>query len=191
MVLLLKVSEATSYEERAALRQALRKRKKDKGEPVGRVKPRGNSVYNRFAGSTATKSSVHGGPNLVKPVSLSCFVCQFVHATLLHTTSEVMMHTISFSPTCLQIPPSTKHQQENVASPAATPTPTEESPTKQHAATPIQQPVTPTPPNTPTPSDHSTEPAATPITTEPAEEITTEKLEEETEEKKVNDFGKY
>ena len=47
-------NEAESYEERSAIRQALRRKKKDRGENVGRVRARGNSVYNRFAGSTAT-----------------------------------------------------------------------------------------------------------------------------------------
>ena len=46
-------NEAESYEERSAIRQALRRKKKDRGENVGRSRPRGNSVYNRFAGSTA------------------------------------------------------------------------------------------------------------------------------------------
>ena len=46
-------NEAESYEERSAIRQALRRKKKGRGENVGRSRPRGNSVYNRFAGSTA------------------------------------------------------------------------------------------------------------------------------------------
>lgn len=46
-------NDAESYEERSAIRQALRRKKKERGENVGRSRPRGNSVYNRFAGSTA------------------------------------------------------------------------------------------------------------------------------------------
>ena len=49
----MQASEAESYEERSAIRQALRRKKKDRGENVGRSRARGNSVYNRFAGSTA------------------------------------------------------------------------------------------------------------------------------------------
>ena len=47
--------EAESYEERSAIRQAIRRKKKDRGENVGLARARGNSVYNRFAGSTAPK----------------------------------------------------------------------------------------------------------------------------------------
>lgn len=64
------LSDATSYEERAALRQVLRKRKKDRGETNVRTKPRGNSVYNRFAGSTAKSSK--SGPAVAKLVRVSC-----------------------------------------------------------------------------------------------------------------------
>ena len=47
-----------SYEERSAIRQAIRRKKKDRGENVGRARARGNSVYNRFAGSTAQTKQV-------------------------------------------------------------------------------------------------------------------------------------
>ena len=46
-------ADAESYEERSAIRQAIRRKKKGRGENVGRARARGNSVYNRFAGSTA------------------------------------------------------------------------------------------------------------------------------------------
>lgn len=49
----MQANDAESYEERSAIRQALRRKKKERGENVGRSRPRGNSVYNRFAGSTA------------------------------------------------------------------------------------------------------------------------------------------
>lgn len=51
----MQANDAESYEERSAIRQALRRKKKGRGENVGRLRARGNSVYNRFAGSTAPK----------------------------------------------------------------------------------------------------------------------------------------
>lgn len=67
-----KLSDASSYEERATLRQILRKKKKERGElTTTRSKARGNSVYNRFAGSTVTKSpGKTGGIDVVKSVSV-------------------------------------------------------------------------------------------------------------------------
>ena len=45
---------AESYEERSAIRQAIRKLKKQRGESVGHHKRKGGSVYNRFAGAGQT-----------------------------------------------------------------------------------------------------------------------------------------
>lgn len=78
---MLQLSDATSYEERATLRQILRKRKKERGETSTRSKPRGNSVYNRFAGSTVTKTPAKSGGGVMKSVSV--FI-DFVHAALIH-----------------------------------------------------------------------------------------------------------
>lgn len=43
---------ATDYEERSAIRKALRQLKKEQGKPVGRT--RREATYNRFAGTTST-----------------------------------------------------------------------------------------------------------------------------------------
>lgn len=60
------------------MRQVLRKRKKDRGEATVRTKARGNSVYNRFAGSTAKSSKSKSNPAVVNLVSIL-----FCYATLL------------------------------------------------------------------------------------------------------------
>ena len=54
------LSSASSYDERSAIRQIIRKRKKERGQNVSKGDSKGRSSYNRFAGSTATKSSAHG-----------------------------------------------------------------------------------------------------------------------------------
>ena len=82
-----KLADATSYEERATLRQVMRKRKKERGEPTARSKARGNSVYNRFAGSTGTKSPAKN--IVVKSVSVfissfgSCYIANYWSSMLL------------------------------------------------------------------------------------------------------------
>ncbi len=47
----LQLSDAESYEERSLIRQALRQKKKERGELVKRSRG-GGSVYNRFASTT-------------------------------------------------------------------------------------------------------------------------------------------
>lgn len=64
----------------------MRKKKKAKGESTTQAKARGNSVYNRFAGTSAPKSSTKTkGTGVVKPVSVGCLL---VHATLLLITTQ-------------------------------------------------------------------------------------------------------
>ena len=48
----MQLADAVDYEKRSAIRQEIRKRKKVRGQQVGRPK-KGGTGYNRFAGSTA------------------------------------------------------------------------------------------------------------------------------------------
>ena len=167
-----KLSDATSYEERATLRQALRKRKKGRGESTAQSKPRGNSVYNRFAGSTATKSkapakSASDGAQAARSVCIimytvcDCLKLFVVHATLALLTYDPF-HSLSYI--CLQVVPNTKPKKEVQEAP-------DQQPTK--IVTPIP---TPTPPPTPDPSveeateAYDEEADGTPVTTEPVED---------------------
>ena len=54
LLYLSQLAEAESYEDRSAIRQAIRKLKKQRGENVGLQKKKGGSVYNRFAGAQHT-----------------------------------------------------------------------------------------------------------------------------------------
>lgn len=77
-----------------------------------------------------------------------------------------MVHIISLSYNCLQVPPSSKSRQDSPASPHQ-----KESPTPRQPSTPTAQPVV-TPPSTPEPvqAQQSNEVDGTPVTTEPAED---------------------
>lgn len=51
------LAAATSYEERSAIRKAIRQLKKERGEQIGRVQKKGVAGYNRFAATTAPRST--------------------------------------------------------------------------------------------------------------------------------------
>ena len=61
----LQLEQATSYEDRSRVRQALRKIKRDSGKVIGRQGQRGASLYNRFRGQGSLPSNQAAPKNFV------------------------------------------------------------------------------------------------------------------------------